>query len=463
MSCLFWFQNDLRVDDNPALCAAARAGVPLLCVYVLDDVNAGSAKMGAASRWWLHHALGDLHKSLQNLGLGLHLYHGKADEVIPALCAQHAIKRVFWNRHYEPWQTEVQQKLHDTLTARGVDVSTHKGSVLVEPWAAQTGGGTPFKVFTPFYKSCLANGVDARAVPDMPHSIPNIQDTGSLSLEALELLPQRGPAWHRKMEPYWDVSEAGAAARLHDFVQGTGVRYKDNRDRPDGDFTSRLSPYLHFGQISPRQIWRAAEPDGHALEAYTRQLFWREFSIHLLHHNPDLPDAPLQPKFNAFPWRDSATDLARWQTGQTGYPIVDAGMRQLWETGWMHNRVRMIVASFLVKHLLLPWQWGESWFWDTLVDADLANNSASWQWVAGCGADAAPYFRVFNPMLQGQKFDPNGAYVRRWCPELRTVPDTMIHTPWEHDAKLDYPAPIVEHAFARTRALEAYEHVKRSD
>ncbi len=387
------------------------------------------------------------------------LAKGPAADILPKIVRDHGISEVHWNRHYEPWMVERDTKIKAALRADTITVHSHKGNVLVEPWEPRTGAGQPYRVFTPYYKNILAAGIDAAQAPDLPKTVHSVAPKHTLSVDDFKLLPHK-PRWDTKMEAYWDISETGAHERLAEFLKLPAQGYKDARDIPSQDATSRLSPYLHFGHISPVQVYNACTKSGHNHADFVREIMWREFSMHLLYHNPDLPSQPLQAAFKRMPWLQNEAQLKAWQSGQTGYPIVDAGMRQLWETGWMHNRVRMIVASFLVKHLLLPWQDGEAWFWDCLVDADLANNSASWQWVSGCGADAAPYFRVFNPILQGEKFDPKGLYVRKWCPELAAVPDKFLHKPWESGLKLAYPAPIIDHSEGRNRALAAYQTLK---
>lgn len=474
-ACIVWFRQDLRLSDNPALQEAARSGLPIIPVFILDDENAGSWKHGGASRWWLHHSLTALDKSLKET---LVVRKGRADEILPKLVKEFDASAVYWNRCYEPWRISRDKAIKERLTESGILAESFNASLLWEPWQVLKEDKTPYKVFTPYFRRGCRNAGD----PPEPHKKPaklNLKErSGDLKLSALHLLPEKPfPRWDKKMESYWKIGEAGALARLKDFLDDGLKGYKEGRNHPIRPNVSRLSPYLHFGEISPRQVWH--ESQSHALihkyetdlDTFHSELGWREFSHSLLYHFPWLPDDPLQERFKAFPWADDNADyLARWQQGQTGYPIVDAGMRELWETGYMHNRVRMIVGSFLVKHLRLHWHHGEKWFWDCLVDADLANNSASWQWIAGCGADAAPYFRVFNPVTQGEKFDTKGEYVRRWCPELSKLPDSLVHKPWEAPPLLlkeagitlgkTYPKPIVDHKAARDAALAAFKATK---
>lgn len=444
---IVWFRLDLRLNDHPALHAAASSGCPVVCLYIHEDDD----DTGAAGRWWLHHAL-------KAMGETLTIRRGKAARVLQDVIVETGARAVYWNRAYEPRAVARDTDIKAALAAQGVEVRSFKGNVLFEPWEIKTGGGTPFRVFTPFYKACLtASGQIARPLP-APKNIAQ-RPLAGLAVEDLGLLPRI--AWDSAFPDSWTPGEQTALTRLHDFIDRDMAAYATGRDIPAIEGTSRLSPHLHFGEISPRTIWHAAGP--HAGGApYLREIIWREFAVHLLYNNPDMPARPLQEKFRNFPWRPDPALLRAWQKGLTGYPIVDAGMRQLWQTGWMHNRVRMIAGSFLVKHLLQPWQDGAAWFWDTLVDADLANNSTGWQWIAGCGADAAPYFRVFNPILQGRKFDPSGAYIRRFVPELANIPDAYIHTPWEAGGAPGYPAPVIDHALGRNRALEAYAKIKNA-
>ncbi len=472
---IVWFRQDLRLTDNPALRDAVKSGAPIIPVYILDDKNAGSWKMGGASRWWLHHSLTELNKSLSG---NLACYAGDARDIITRLVKSSQAHGVYWNRCYEPWRMERDTAIKTMLEENGIAVNSTNAGLLFEPWTVKKDDGTPYRVFTPFFRrGCVKAAQPDSPIPAPPKITFATQPKDALTVDNLRLLPAT-PRWDKKMEAYWSIGEKGAQKQLAHFLEEGLHGYKEGRNNPAEDHVSRLSPYLHFGEISPRTVWHAirqrmiadhAETDG---DHYLSELGWREFSHSLLYFNHNLPTDPLQTRFNAFPWHSDDKSLLAWQRGMTGYPIVDAGMRELWETGYMHNRVRMIVGSFLVKDLLLPWQDGEKWFWDCLVDADLANNAASWQWIAGCGADAAPYFRVFNPVGQGEKFDAQGAYVRRWCPELSKLPDDLIHRPWEAPPLIlqqagvtlgkIYPLPIVDHKLARDRALAAFQATKNA-
>jgi deoxyribodipyrimidine photo-lyase len=448
---IVWFRQDLRLADNPALHAAAASGAPLICLFILDDKIAGDWKWGGASRWWLHHSLAALDKSLKGK---LVLRKGDAATIIKALVKESGADKVMWNRCYEPFAVERDKALKAGL---GDKAHSFNGALLHEPWELKTGAGTPFRVFTPFWKAMRARDVD-KALP-APRALTHHPATGDV-LADWKLLPTH-PNWAKGFD--WTPGEKAAQDALYEFLDGVDD-YGAARDLPDRDGTSRLSPHLHWGEISPRQIWHAvqARSHSHGSETFLKELGWREFCTQLLFHNPALPEKPLDARFAKFPWRRSEKDFTAWTRGQTGIPIVDAGMRQLWQTGWMHNRVRMIVASLMIKHLGIHWREGERWFWDTLVDADLASNAANWQWVAGCGADAAPFFRIFNPVLQGRKFDPKGAYVRHFVPELTDVPDKYVHAPWEApQPPANYPRPIVDLAQGRERALNAFKALKR--
>lgn len=461
-AALLWFRQDLRLADNPALLHAVRNGYRIIPLFILDDINAGPWAHGGASRWWLWESLKSLNASL---GGRMIFRTGDARALIPELLERTGARAVFWNRLYEPWRIARDKEIKAALKARGAEAETFNAALLWEPWEALKDDGTPYKVFTPFYRNgCLSRPAPRQPEP-APESIPLAEHEDVSSLEDLKLLPAIN--WYSGMAEAWRPGEAGAQARLKAFLDEDLCGYKEGRNRPDRGNTSRLSPHLHWGEISPRAVWHATQAlitdktvPAYDIDCFGSELGWREFSHSLLYHNPDMPQLPLQQKFEAFPWRDDPDALAAWQKGRTGIPIVDAGMRQLWQTGWMHNRVRMIAGSFLVKNLLLHWRHGEAWFWDCLVDADLANNAASWQWIAGCGADAAPYFRIFNPVTQGEKFDPAGDYVRAYVPELQGVPPSCIHKPWDSGLKLDYPAPIADLEATRERALAAFQSLK---
>ncbi len=472
---LVWFRQDLRLADNPALCAAAASGRPVVALYVLDDTLPWS--MGGASRWWLHHSLNALDAELRRqYGFGLTLRRGRAETILPAIVEEIGAEAVHWNRCYEPAAIARDTAIKAALKAIGVDAASHNAALLYEPWTVQTQGGSWFKVYSPFWRACRALGDPPTPLP-VPKQMTGVSGIASDKLETWGLLPSK-PDWAGGMRDNWVPGSLGAETLLTTFLGHALNGYAEQRDRPDMTGTSRLSPHLHFGEIGPRQVWHAVQlamQSGKASiakhgEKYLSELGWREFSHHLLYHFPALPQQNFRADFDDFPWDHDEAALKRWQRGQTGYPIVDAGMRELWHTGWMHNRVRMVVASFLVKHLRQHWHQGEAWFWDTLVDADLANNAASWQWVAGSGADAAPYFRIFNPILQGERFDPEGDYVRRWVPELLALPARFIHKPWEAPALVlreagvtlgaTYPMPMVEHDKARALALAAFSALR---
>lgn len=468
---IVWFRQDLRLSDNPALVAAVDSGVPILPIYILDDDSAGNWKMGGASRWWLHQSLESLNRALNGQ---LRLLRGDALKLLPRIAQQVNASQIFWNRCYEPWRISRDRLIMAELRESGVAVTSRNGSLLFEPQSITKADGTPYKVFTPFYRrGCLSGEHDPRPTIPRPDEIRYADAEIGTTLAGLQLMP-RVP-WYEEIAQLWSPGEEGAQAQLQVFLD-TGIHcYKNGRDRPDKNFYSRLSPHLHFGEISPHQVWQATRPLAQLpqlsadVDHFRSELGWREFSHYLLYHWPQLPQDNLQKRFDRFPWREDDVALVQWKRGETGYPIVDAGMRQLWRTGFMHNRVRMIVASFLVKNLLLHWHHGEAWFWDTLVDADLANNSAGWQWVAGSGADAAPYFRIFNPVLQGQKFDPDGDYVHKYVPELARLQAKFVHNPWAAPTGVleqagvsigvNYPTRIVDRAMSRDRALAAFKSI----
>jgi deoxyribodipyrimidine photo-lyase len=471
---IVWFRQDLRLADNPALSAACESGQPVIPVYILDDESAGEWKPGGASRWWLHHSLSSLDADLKALESRLMLLRGDARNALLDLVAETGASAVCWNRCYEPLIRDRDTEIKAALCDASVDAQSFNGSILAEPWTIQNKQGEPFKVFSPFWRALQAQLDLDPPCPRPSRLTAPAQWPESEMLAAWKLLPEK-PDWAKGFAPIWSPGEAGAKDRLETFFENGARHYADGRNRPDKPYTSGLSPHLHFGEISPRQIWFATEHVRADIgeknaDKFLSEVGWREFSFNLLYHFPHFPEQNYQEKFDAFPWLDNQKALRAWQSGQTGYPIVDAGMRELWTTGWMHNRVRMIVASFLIKHLMIDWREGEKWFWDTLVDADLANNSASWQWVAGSGADAAPYFRIFNPITQGEKFDPDGDYVRKWVPEIARLPDKYLNCPWEagplilREAGVElgktYPEPIVDHKAARDRALSAFKSLK---
>lgn len=459
---IMWFRQDLRTRDHAALNAAAAAG-EVICLYVLDDETPGQWRWGGASRWWLHRSLQSLSKNLK-----LVLRRGRADAVIADVIQETGAAAVYFTRDYAPWSPALERRVKDTCENAGATCHRFGGYLLHEPESIRNGSGEPYKVYTPFSRACFAAGE-----PRVPAAAPKpVMWQGNVSSENVQdwnLLPKR-PDWSKGFETEWQPGEEGARAGLSGFLDEGLAQYAEGRDRPARSLTSRLSPHLHWGEISPAQCWAAvrgamALAQGKldvAGEKYLKEILWREFSSHILHHWPELPQTPFREEFSAFPWRNDPEALKKWRQGVTGYPIVDAGMRELWATGTMHNRVRMIAASFLTKDLLVSWTEGAKWFWDTLVDADIASNSANWQWVAGCGADAAPYFRIFNPVLQGEKFDPDGTYVRRWVPELRELPPNVLHRPWEAPSPLrnNYPEPMIDHGDARNRALAALKQLK---
>ncbi|WP_439108031.1 cryptochrome/photolyase family protein [Congregibacter sp.] len=475
-TAILWFRQDLRLNDLPALQAASRDDRKVLPLYILDDETPGDWSMGGASRWWLHHSLCSLAADIEALGGQLILRRGDAKKILQEVCEASGATSVFCSRRYEPWASEQELLLHETLGDHGIEFKRYGGTLLHEPGSVLTLGGGPFKVFTPFWRACQKQEV----APPLPMQCDSWSNwSKSDELASWNLLPT-SPDWAEYWLDHWTPGENGAQERLHGFLDETVSSYADQRDLPAVDATSRLSAHLHHGEISPRQIWAMCEQKklelphtATAVNKFQAEIGWREFSYHLLHFFPAIPHSAFKENFAEFPWQPDEERLRRWQRGETGYPIVDAGMRELWATGIMHNRVRMVVASFLCKHLLQHWRKGEEWFWDTLVDADLASNGCSWQWVAGSGADAAPYFRIFNPVTQGEKFDKQGEYVRRWVPELAKLPNKYVHKPWEapEDAlaqaeiKLgtDYPEPIVDHREARQAALDAYQQIRLSN
>ena len=465
---IIWFRQDLRLSDNPALTAAVAKG-SVLAIYILDNDSAGDFKMGGASRWWLHHSLQSLRHALHGK---LNIYQGNPADIIASLCQRHNVQNVYWNRCYEPWRIHRDQAIKNILNTHDINARSFNSTLLQEPWATLKPDGSPYKIFTPYHRK--TSDVEANtatfAAPNVSRGF--ILDSKQCGLATLSLLPTI--PWDKQFYEHWEPGETGALDTLQNFLREGLGNYQKGRDFPALKAISTLSPHLHFGEISPQQIINtlASTPDSDNKNHFKRELRWREFSYYLLYHWSTLPTKNLKPQFDTFPWQHRPKLLAQWQQGKTGYPIVDAGMRELWQTGFMHNRVRMITASFLVKNLLIDWREGAQWFWDCLVDADLASNSASWQWVAGCGTDASPYFRIFNPVTQGEKFDANGDYTKRYLPELQQLPAKYLYKPWEAPPEVlaaanvrlgdTYPIPVVDIKTSRLQALAAYEQTKTS-
>ncbi len=467
-SVLLWFRRDLRLTDNPALRAAAATGLPVIPVFIRAPESDAQPAPGAASCWWLHHSLLRLEESLRARGSRLILRRGPAAASLAALAAEANARRIFANRVFDPSALRAESPLTVVLRAAGISLEIFHTGLLWPPGELRSTSGRIFQVFTPFWRACwnrrgeLGAPLPAPRTLPPPHRLPS-----SLPLAQFHFEPKID--WAAGLRAAWVPGESTSLARLRSFARNGLSDYATCRDRPGHDGVSRLSPHLCFGEIGPLQIWHTLVGKPGA-EPFLRQLAWREFAHHLLVEHPRTLREPWNPRFRQFPWRRNPRWLTAWQRGRTGYPFVDAAMRQLWTTGWMHNRARMVAASFLVKHLLIPWQDGAAWFLDTLVDADLANNTLGWQWVAGCGFDAAPYFRIFNPVAQGEKFDPDGGYIRRWIPELGGLPSRWIHQPWTAPPAVlaaagvrlheNYPRPIVDHATARTTALAAFAATK---
>ena len=465
---ILWFRNDLRIADNSALAASIETGGPVVPVYIDEPEAGGNWSRGAASNWFLRQALDSLRKRLREHGGELLLRKGQPAKILRELAETTGARRVHWNRRYEAPAREADAVTKRLLTEAGLTVKSFNSSLLIEPHTVSSGSGRPYKVYTPFFKAAQKQKVEAPATVELNQLTFATKRIEAIDLEDFPILPEHDEP--HKLEAHWAVSEEAAFKRLLRFIDQSVAAYAETRDRPDLDGASSLSPYLRFGLIGPRQVIhqmaQSRDLEATGPQVFRKEIYWREFAYHVLYHFPHTAEEPLRPEFKNFPWERDASVLQRWQNGQTGYPIVDAGMRQLRESGWMHNRVRMITASLLVKHLLHSWKEGARWFWRSLVDADLACNTLGWQWSSGCGADAAPYFRVFNPIIQGRKFDPDGNYVKRWAPELRRLPAAYIHAPWEAPSAVleqagielgkDYPKAIIEHQKGRARALAAF-------
>jgi len=468
-TAIVWLRRDLRLADNPALDYARDHYDRVVVAYILDPESEAPWSPGAAARWWLHHSLAELSQRIEDRRSRLILAQGRSDEHLKRMVRACGADAVLWNRLYEPLVIERDRAIKQALIDAGIEAKSFNARMLFEPWEILKDDDSPYLVFTPYWKQVQKRWRTPQRCPEPRELSAPERWPASEALDDLGLLPDRD--WADGFAERWQPGELAARRRLDHFLDDAVRDYNTLRDRPDRHGTSRLSPHLHYGEISPRQVALALNeagelPDGEGRLAYLREIVWREFSTYLLFHFPHIPDQPLKSQYAAFPWRspdDYSEDLKAWQRGRTGVPMVDAGMRELWHSGWMHNRVRMIVASYLTKNLLIPWQEGARWFWDCLVDADLANNSQGWQWTAGCGADAAPYFRVFNPVLQGEKFDPRGDYVRQWVPELQGISGARVHQPEVAVREgRGYADPGVDLKATRERALEAYQAIKKS-
>ncbi len=473
MKTIMWFRQDLRLNDNPALIEAAKSG-KVIPIYILDDINASSQKMGSASRVWLHHSLINLNKSLNG---NLIFFKGAADKIIAKIIQETNFEKIVWNRCYEPWRMERDTRIKNWLKGMNIEVKSFKGSLLWEPQEIYKSDGTHYRVFTPFYRRGCLGAAHPRKPKHYPSNIQfdnSLNTTSNCTLKELDLLPNE--SWHYKIIEGWSIGEKGALDSLNEFLENGILNYKLGRNIPSQKSVSRLSPRLHFGELSPNQVWYAAqeiiEPGDSNLDSFLSELGWREFAHHLHFHYPTLANENLNTKFNSFSWQTTQKSLKAWQRGVTGFPIVDAGMRELYQTGYMHNRLRMVVGSFLVKNLLQHWHHGRDWFHDCLIDADLCVNSASWQWIAGCGADAAPYFRIFNPVTQGEKFDTDGLYTKKWVPELAKMPKKYLFCPWQAPSEVleqsgvqlgkTYPMPIVDLKNSRELALKAFSKLPKT-
>jgi len=473
-TAIVWFRHDLRLHDNPALHAAVAEHERIIPLFIHAPEEQAPWPVGAAAQWWLHHSLAALDRALRQVGSRLTLRHGPSLAALRSLITETNAQAVYWNRLYEPALMNRDREIKAALREQGTTAASYNSALLWEPWTVRTAQGQPYRVFTPYWKACCRQPPEPPQPPVL-HGLDNNSWPDSLKLAALELLPKI--RWYAGISRQWQPGEAGAQQRLRAFCHTALTDYPQGRNRPDWDGVSRLSPHLHWGELSPRQVWQAVaercggSPLAHSpSEVYVRELGWREFAHHVLFYNPETPERSLDQRFEHYPWQDNPDGLAAWQQGRTGIPLVDAGMRQLWHTGWMHNRVRMVVASFLTKNLRTHWLYGARWFWDTLVDADLASNTLGWQWTAGCGVDAAPYFRVFNPVRQAEQYDPEGLYIAEWVPELAALPARWRAQPWAAPAEVlhragvvldqTYPLPLLDLKQSRAAALAGYEQIK---
>ncbi len=476
-TAIVWFRRDLRMADNPALRFAVDHYDAIVPLYIHAPDEEAGWPPGGASRWWLHHSLEALASDLEHAGAALWIRHADSAGALDAVIRASGAEAVVWNRLYEPALRQRDARIKHDLKTRGIAARSFNAALLLEPWETLKDDGEPYKVFTPFWRSLRSRVGKCPDTQATVRSLAGPADATPMAPADLRLTP--GIPWDAGFHDHWQPGETGAQTQLSRFVADGLHDYDQGRNRPDRSGSSRLSPHLHFGELSPRQIWRAVNDaagglpaEKSAADVFLSEIAWREFAHMVLYYWPDSPDQPMQQRFADYPWRRDEDDrlLKAWQRGTTGIPLVDAGMRELWHSGWMHNRVRMVVASFLTKHLRLPWQAGERWFWDTLVDADLASNAMGWQWTAGCGTDAAPYFRVFNPVRQAAQYDPDGAYIARWCPELAALPVKWRAAPWTAPAAelaragitlgLTYPHPLVDLDTERRAALAAYAQIK---
>ena len=467
---IFWFRQDLRLHDNLAILELIKDCDKIIPLYIFDN----NAIIGSASKWWLYHSLDSLDKSLRLKNSQLFYFNGQPYKILKTISHDHKISNIYWNRLYDKYSIERDSKIKENLKKLNINIKTFPGSLINEPWKIKNKSNSFFKVFTPFWKTCLEENQPIKLLSP-PSKIETLFIKSSLlaSKDDFKLFDQKA-TWINKLALNWVPGEEQALKNFKNFKNKVIENYSDGRDRPDKNYTSKLSPYLHFGEISPERIFEEIKKkkiiNNESKKKFLAEIGWREFSYNLLFYYPNIKHEPIQQKFKNFPWKNNSKFLNAWKKGKTGYPIVDAGMRQLYETGWMHNRVRMIVGSFLCKNLLLHWWEGEKWFFDKLVDADLGSNSAGWQWIAGCGADAAPYFRIFNPVTQSLKFDSTGEYVKKFIPELHNIPSNQVHEPWELSAEdqkkfkcligKDYPRPIVNLSESRDKALKAFSSLK---